>query len=31
MYFTIGCMIKMETKIILEGVITNGNKHLGTF
>jgi hypothetical protein len=31
MYFTIGCMIKLETKIVLEGMITNGNKYLGAF
>jgi hypothetical protein len=33
-YFTISCMIKIKTKFLLRligDVITNGNKHLGTF
>jgi hypothetical protein len=31
MYLTIGYMIKMETKILIEDVIANGNTFLGTF
>jgi len=31
MYLTIGYMIKMETKILIEDVIANGNTFLDTF
>jgi hypothetical protein len=31
MYLTIGYMIKMETKIVIEDVIASDNTFLGTF
>ncbi len=31
MYLTIGYMIKMETKILIEDVIASGNTILGIF